>query len=94
MAERLDIEDVFRENDTDLCQYAIIHFAKVGLRLVAPLVGENFQCKSSHYSLLDIRCLMTNHVSHPIRTCFNVTCSCVDVGNGTFYFKIAWNFEE
>jgi len=67
MAERLDIEDFFREIDPDLCQYAYT-FPKSGFTSSTTSKywrEQDFQSlsehESLHYCLLNFKCLMTYH---------------------------------
>jgi len=69
MAERLDIEDLFREIDPDLCQYAYA-FRESGFTsgiIMKYWQEQDFQSLSehetSHSGLLNFKCLMTNHAT-------------------------------
>jgi len=67
MAERLDIEDFFREIDPDLCQYAYTFRGSCFTSNVTKKCwrGEDFQSLSEHksfcYGLVNFKCLMSNH---------------------------------
>ena len=69
MAERLDIEDFFREMDHDLCQYPYA-FRKSGFTCRITMKNwreQDFQSlserESSRHGLLNFKCLMTNHAT-------------------------------